>query len=244
MYELDLEKAEESVIKLPFVGSSGKQGKSRKTLGSLTVLKLLTAWITTNCGKFLKRWEYQTILLASWETCMQVKEQQWELDIEQQTGSKLGKKYHKAVCWVRVTQSCLILCDPMDCTVHRILQATILEWIAILFSRRSSQPRDRTQVFLHCRRILYQLSHKGNPRILEWVDYPFSSISSLPRNWTKVSCIADGFFTNWAVRETCHSAYLTYMQSTSCEMEGWMKHKLESRLPGEIKTSDVQMISL
>ena len=66
MYELDLEKAEESVIKLPtFVGSSRKQGKSRKTLGSLTVLKLLTAWITTNCGKFLKRWEYQTILPAS-----------------------------------------------------------------------------------------------------------------------------------------------------------------------------------
>ena len=34
----------------------------------------------------------------------------------------------------------------------------------------------------------------------------------------------------------CHSAYLTYMQSTSCEMPGWMKHKLESRLPGEIST--------
>ena len=41
----------------------------------------------------------------------------------------------------------------------------------------------------------------------------------------------------------CHPAYLTYMQSTSCEMLGWMKHKLESRLPGEIsKTSDMQMI--
>ena len=40
----------------------------------------------------------------------------------------------------------------------------------------------------------------------------------------------------------CHSAYLTYMQSTSCEMMGWMTHKLESRLPGEISvTSDVQM---
>ena len=43
----------------------------------------------------------------------------------------------------------------------------------------------------------------------------------------------------------CHSAYLTYMQSTSCEMQGWMNHKLESRLPGEISTiSDMQMISL
>ena len=41
----------------------------------------------------------------------------------------------------------------------------------------------------------------------------------------------------------CHPAYLTYMQSISCEMPGWMKHKLESRLPGKISiTSDVQMI--
>ena len=40
----------------------------------------------------------------------------------------------------------------------------------------------------------------------------------------------------------CHPAYLTYMQSTSCEMPGWVKHKLESRLPGEISvTSDMQM---
>ena len=43
----------------------------------------------------------------------------------------------------------------------------------------------------------------------------------------------------------CHPAYLTYMQSTSCKMPGWMKHKLESRLPGEISiTSDMQMIQL
>ena len=53
----------------------------------------------------------------------------------------------------------------------------------------------------HCRWILYQLSHQGSPRILEWVAYPFSSGSSLPRNWTGVSCIAGGFFTNWAIRE-------------------------------------------
>ena len=42
----------------------------------------------------------------------------------------------------------------------------------------------------------------------------------------------------------CHAAYLTYMQSTSCEMLGWMKHKLESRLLGKITTSDMQMIPL
>ena len=54
---------------------------------------------------------------------------------------------------------------------------------------------------LHCRRILYQLSHKGSPRILEWVAYPFSSRSFWPRNQTRISCIAGGFFTNWAIRE-------------------------------------------
>ena len=54
---------------------------------------------------------------------------------------------------------------------------------------------------LNCRRILYQLSHQGSPGILEWVAYPFSRGSSRPRNQTTVSCIAGGFFTNWAIRE-------------------------------------------
>ena len=54
-------------------------------------------WITTNCGKFFKRWEYQTTLPAFWEICMQVKKQQLDLDMEQQTGSKLGKEYVKAI---------------------------------------------------------------------------------------------------------------------------------------------------
>ena len=53
----------------------------------------------------------------------------------------------------------------------------------------------------HCRWILYQLSHKGSPRILDWVAYPFSRGSSQPRNWTRVSCTAGRFFTNWATRE-------------------------------------------
>ena len=57
----------------------------------------LTVWITANCGKFLKRWEYQTTWPASWEICMQVRKQQVELDMEQQTGSKSGKEYVKAV---------------------------------------------------------------------------------------------------------------------------------------------------
>ena len=54
-------------------------------------------WITTNSGKFFKKWEYQTTWPASWEICMQVKKQQLELDMEQQTGSKSGKEYVKAV---------------------------------------------------------------------------------------------------------------------------------------------------
>ena len=141
MFNLDLEKAKEPKIKLPTsAGSSKKQESSRKISISalLTMPKPLTVWITTNCGKLWKRWEYQSTWPASWEICMQIRKQQLELDMEQQTGSKSGKEYVKAVY--------------------------------------------------------------------------------------------------------CHRAYLTYMQSTSCEMPGWMKHNLESRLPGEISiTSDIQM---
>ena len=83
----------------------------------------------------------------------------------------------------------------------RILQARILEWVAMPSSGGSSQPRDRTQVFLHCKKILYHLSHQGSPRILECVAYPFSRGSFQPRSQTGVSCIAGGFFTSWATRE-------------------------------------------
>ena len=144
MFKLDLEKAEEPETKLPTsIGSLEKQESSRKTSTSvlLTMPKPLTVWITTNCGKFFKRQEYQTTLPASWEICMQVKKQQLELYMEWQTDSKLGTEYVKAIY--------------------------------------------------------------------------------------------------------CHPAYLTYMLSTSCEMPGWLKHKLESRLLGEISiTSDMQMTTL
>ena len=53
---------------------------------------------------------------------------------------------------------------------------------------------------LHCRQILYRLSHQGSPWILEWAAYPFSKGSSQPRNWIGVSCIVDRFFTSWATR--------------------------------------------
>ena len=143
MFKLVLEKAEEPEIKLPTsAGSWKKQESSRKTSISalLTMPTPLTVWITINCGKLLKRWHYQTTSPVSWETCMWVKKQQLEPDMEQWTGSKLGKEYNKAVY--------------------------------------------------------------------------------------------------------CHPAYLTSVQGTSCEMPGWMNHKLKSRLPGEITTSDMQMTTL
>ena len=142
MFKLVLEKAEEPEIKLPTSArSSKKQESSRKTSYFCFIEKPLTVWITINCGKFWRRWEYQTTWPASWETYMQVKKQQLELEMEQQTGSKQEKEYVNAVY--------------------------------------------------------------------------------------------------------CHSAYLTYMQSTSWETLGWKKHKLESRLLEEISiTSDMQMTPL
>ena len=95
MFKLDLEKVEEPEIKLPTsVGSSKNQESSRKTSTSalLKTLNPLTVWITTNCGKFLKRQEFQTTWSAFWEICMKVKKQQLELDMEQQAGSKLWKE--------------------------------------------------------------------------------------------------------------------------------------------------------
>ena len=91
MIKLVLEKAEEPETKLPtLAGSLKKQESFRKTSISalLTMPKPLTVWITINCGKLWKRWEYQTTWPASWEICMQVGKQQLELDMEKQTGPK------------------------------------------------------------------------------------------------------------------------------------------------------------
>ena len=99
MFKLVLEKAAEPEIKLPiYNGSSKKQESSRKTSTSalLTTPKPLTVWITTN-WKILKEKGIPDHLTASWEICMQIKKQQLELDMEQQSGYKLGKEYIKAV---------------------------------------------------------------------------------------------------------------------------------------------------
>ena len=87
------------------------------TSALLTMPKPLTVWITTNYGKFWKRWEYQTTWPASWGTCMQVWKQQLELDMEQQTGSKSGKEYIKAV-----------YCHPAYLTYMQSTSWETLDW--------------------------------------------------------------------------------------------------------------------
>jgi len=84
----------------------------------------------------------------------------------------------------------------MDYTVHGILQAKILEWVAFPFSRGIFPTQGSNPGLLHCGCNLYHLSHKGSPRIPERVAYPFSRGSCRPRNQTGVSCIAGRFFTN------------------------------------------------
>ena len=68
------------------------------SFASLTMQKPLTVWITINCGKFLQEMGVPDHLLVSWETCRQVKKQQLESDMEEVTGSNLGREYSKAVC--------------------------------------------------------------------------------------------------------------------------------------------------
>ena len=131
---LQLEKAEQMKIRtsIAFIGELRWQANCLPNLGRG---RHIHVWITINWGKLWKRWEYQTTWPASWETCMQVRKQQLELDMEQETGSKQEKEYIKAVY--------------------------------------------------------------------------------------------------------CHPACLTYMQSTSWGMLGWMKHKLESKLLGEISITHI-----
>ena len=101
----------------------------------------------------------------------------------------------------KVVQSCLTLSHPMDYTVHGILQARILEWIVLPLSRGSCQQRDQIQVSSMQADSL-PAEPQRNPRILEWVAYHFSRGYSPSRKWTRVSCIAGGFFTSWATRES------------------------------------------
>ena len=80
----------DQITNICWIIESWEQESSRKisTSALLTMPKPLIMWTTTNSGKFLERWEYQTTWPASWEICMQVRKQQLELDMEQQTDSK------------------------------------------------------------------------------------------------------------------------------------------------------------
>ena len=108
---------------------------------------------------------------------------------------------HSLKVKLKVTQLSPTLCDPVDYTVHGNCpgQNTGVGNLSLLqgiFQTQGSNPG-----LLHCRQILYHLSHKGSPRILEWVAYPFFRGSSRPRNWIGVFCTAGRFFTKWAIKE-------------------------------------------
>ena len=121
MFKLDLEKAEEPETKLPTsAGSWKKQESSRKTSISalLTMPKPLSVWITINCGKFWKRWEYQTTWPASSETDNAGQEATVRPGHEQWTGSKLGKEYIKAT-----------YCHPACITYIQSTSCEMLGWM-------------------------------------------------------------------------------------------------------------------
>ena len=121
MYKLGLEKVGETDIKLPmFAGSQRKQGKSGKNIysASLTTLKSATVQITINCNIFKETGILTTTLSVSWETCIWLKKQQLEMNLEQLTGSKLGKEYVKAVC-----------CHPADLTYMQSTSCEMPSWM-------------------------------------------------------------------------------------------------------------------
>ena len=78
----------DQIANICWIIEKAREFQKKSTFAWLTMPKPLTVWITANCGKFLKTWEYQTTWPAPWEICVQVKKQQLELDMEQETGSK------------------------------------------------------------------------------------------------------------------------------------------------------------
>ena len=86
MFKLDLVKTEDQMTDIHWIMEKARE--FQKNIYFCFDYAKAFVWITTYCGKFWKRCEYQTTLPASWEICMQVRSQQLELDMEQQTGSK------------------------------------------------------------------------------------------------------------------------------------------------------------
>ena len=100
MYKLGLRKGRgtrNQIANIHWIIEKARELQKISTSASLTMQKLLTMRITSNYEKFLRRWIYQAALPVSYENCMQVKKQQLEPYMEQQTSSKLGKEYDKAV---------------------------------------------------------------------------------------------------------------------------------------------------
>ena len=124
----------------------------------------------------------------------------------------------------KVAQSCPPLCNPMDCSPQnppgQNTGVGSLSLLQDIFPTQGLNPG-----LPHGRWILYQLSHKGSPRTLKWVAYPFSSVSSRFRNQT--TCIAGGFFTNWAIREALRLGlgfYISYKLQMSSTLLVWGPH--------------------
>ena len=97
VFQLDLEKAEEQIAKICWIIEKAREFQKNISCCFIDYVKAFDCVSHNKLCKFFKRWEYQITFLASWEICMQVKKQQLELDMEQQTGSKLGKEYVKTV---------------------------------------------------------------------------------------------------------------------------------------------------
>ena len=120
-------------------------------------------------------------------------------------------------------------CSPPSSSVHEDSPGknTRVDFHALLqeiFPTQGSNPG-----LLHCRVILYHLSHQGNPGILKWVAYPFSKVSSWPRNRIKVSWIAGGLFTSWTTRKPSLAFfffnYLFYFTTLFCHTLTWICHE-------------------
>ena len=107
----------DQIANIHWIIKKEESSRETSTFALLAMPKPLTVWITTNCGKFWKRWEYQTTWPASWETYMQVRKQQLELGMEQQIGSKSGKEYVKAV-----------YCHPAYLTYMQSTSWETLDW--------------------------------------------------------------------------------------------------------------------
>ena len=189
MYKVGFKEAEEPEIKLPtFVKSERKEGSSRKTSisASLTMLKLLTVWITTDCGKLLEMGIPDRLTCLLRNLCVG----QEETDMEQLTGSKLGKMYNKAVychsayltyiqCqFSSVTQLCPTLCDPKE-ACQASLSITNTWSLLKLMSIESVMPSNH---LILCRPLLL-------PSIFCSIRV-FSSESVLDIRWPKCWCFS------------------------------------------------------